>query len=146
MDELKLLLDDHALLSSTVIHVAALVRRFAVGRFEAAGLQAEIARQVELLREQLVQHFDFEETTAFPTLEETFPSHREHLQTFVAQHDGILRVFEILRTELSFEGAPVDPRSVQRKALAFERVFEEHATAETKLFNELAAQALRPGP
>jgi iron-sulfur cluster repair protein YtfE (RIC family) len=137
---LKLLLDDHALLSSSVIHVVALVRRFAVGRFEAAGLQMEIARQVELLREQLVQHFEFEETTAFPHLEEVFPAYQEQFQQFVAHHDGILRVFEIVRTELSFEGAPADGRSVQRKALAFERVFEEHATAETKLFNELASQ------
>lgn len=138
MEELKLLLDDHALLSSSVIHVVALVRRFAVGRFEAAGLQAEIVRQVELLHEQLVHHFDFEETTAFSRLEELFPTYREQFQNYVAQHDGILRLFEIVRTELSFEGAAVDGRSVQRKSLAFERVFEEHATAETKLFNELA--------
>jgi hemerythrin-like domain-containing protein len=145
MDVLKLLVDDHALLSSSVIHVVALVRRFAAGRFEAAGLQVEIVKQVELLHEELVHHFEFEETTAFSRLEELFPLHRVQLQNFIAQHDGILRVFEIVRTELSFEGAPADGRSAQRKALAFERVFEEHATAETKLFNELASKLSETG-
>ena len=100
----------------------------------------EIVKQVELLHEELVHHFDFEETTAFSRVEKLFPPYREQLQNFIAQHDGILRVFEIVRTELSFEGAPADGRSAQRKALAFERVFEEHATAETKLFNELASK------
>ena len=80
------------------------------------------------------------ETAAFPRLEELFPAYGEQLQHFVAQHDGILQVFEILRAELSFDGAPADQRTLQGKALSFEREFEAHAATETTLFNELAAK------
>ena len=140
MQDLKLLLDDHTLLSSSVIHVVALVRRLAEGRFEATALRAEIVRQADLLHEQLVDHFDFEETSAFPQLEELFPAHVGELQEFVSKHDGILQTFDALRTELSFNDALLDRNGLLGKALSFEREFEAHATAETTLFNGLAAK------
>jgi iron-sulfur cluster repair protein YtfE (RIC family) len=139
-DDLKLLLDDHTLLSSSVIHGVALVRRLAAGRFEATALHAETSRQVELIREQLIQHFEFEEAKAFPRLEVLFPAQADALQQFVAEHDGILQTLDLLRTDLSFDRPPADGRNLQKRALAFERVFEAHATAETNLFNELASK------
>lgn len=146
MHELKLLSDDHALLSSTVIHVVALVRRVAAGRFEAANLPIETTRQAEQLHEQLARHFDFEETSAFPQLESLFPECREGFQRFVAEHDAILQALELLCTALAVREVPSDQGSLQRKALAFERIFESHATAETTLFNELAQRLRENAP
>jgi|SRR5664280_236139 len=140
MDDLELLSDDHSLLSSQVIHVVALLQAIVEGRFEAAALNSEIIRQTDLLQGQLVEHFEFEEKTAFPRLQERFPEFSSQLEAFLAQHDQILKAFEELQSNLNLELSQLNHVSVFSKATFFESAFERHATSETQLFNELAKQ------
>jgi hypothetical protein len=143
MDDLILLSDDHCLLSSQVTYVVALLRATIGGRFEAAVLYSEIIRQMELLHGQLVAHFELEEITAFPQLEEQFPETSSQLQTFLAQHDQILKAFEELRSNLKRELSQLNHVNIFSKATFFELAFERHATSETQLFNDLAKQISR---
>jgi len=60
------------------------------GRFELALVHVEAIRQSNRLYAQLVEHFDFEETTASPRLEAVFPKYADRLRQYLDQHDGIL--------------------------------------------------------
>lgn len=141
MDDVQFLADDHALLSSQVIHVVALVRAATENRFELAELRSEIARQADILHDQLAEHFDFEETTAFPRLEEIFPAYAVEFQQFSAEHDSIMQAFDEFRTELRVAPANWDESSLLAKAVTFEQQFERHATTETRLLGERAKQS-----
>lgn len=141
MDDVQFLADDHALLSSQVIHVVALVRAATEKRFELAELRSEIARQADILHDQLAEHFDFEETTAFLRLEEIFPAYAVKLQQFSAEHDSIMQAFDEFRTELRVAPANREESSLLAKAVTFEQQFERHATTETRLLGEMAKQS-----
>ena len=140
MDDIALLSDDHSLLRSQVIHAMALLKSFVEGGSEAAPLYMEVIRQTNLLHDQLVEHFEFEEETAFPKLEEQFPTFTPQLRTFLGQHDQILESLEELRSALKFELSQLKQVSVLSRASFFESTFEQHATSETQLFDELAKQ------
>ena len=137
MKDLEFLADDHTLLSSQVVHVVALLNAFEGGQFPLARLHTEILRQSEILRNQLAEHFAFEEVTAFPHLEEHFPAYKAELRGVLAQHDSVLVAFEYFWSALN-----EDPNQLKRAELiargqAFEQEFERHATEETSLLREL---------
>ena len=138
MDNLELLADDHLVLSSQVLHVVALLGALVEGRFAAAPLYSEIVRQTDLLYVQLVEHFEFEEITAFPPLKEQFPALAPRLQTFLNQHDRILEAFKEMRSELELGELHLVHSNALLRTAQFESAFEQHATAETKLFKEMA--------
>ena len=138
MNMLSLLSDDHALLSSDVIRLVTLVRAFAEGRFGRTHLQYEIRRQSNVLRSQLMEHFDFEESTAFPRLTRAVPAIETKLHRLIQDHDRVLETFEAIRTELELCSSAHVAESLLPKVLAFEHAFKKHATEETELFEELS--------
>ncbi len=140
MDDLPLLSDDHTLLRSQVTHVKALLRVLVDGHFESKALQAELIQQVDLLGNQLIEHFEFEESTAFPLLVKRFATFSSQFQTFHSEHIQILKAFETFRSDLMLETPQLMPIDLLSKAALFESAFKRHATAETQLFDEMAKQ------
>lgn len=103
MDGWALLSDDHALLKLQVTHLVALTRALVEGDFECAELYAETSREVALLRHQLLDHFEFEETSAFPSPERALPSEVSTLSHSWPSMSS-LRAFEQLQVELTHAG------------------------------------------
>jgi hypothetical protein len=139
MDDLELLSDDHTLLGAQVIHVVALVKSRGEGHYETAALFAEIVRQTELLGSQLVEHFAFEEETAFPRLNHKYPAIGARLQILLTQHAEVLAAFNELRSAIRGEPELSSSQDTSAKSLFFESAFERHATEERELLRELAA-------
>ena len=141
MDELELLHDDHSLLSSQVVHVVTLIKSLKDSGHIAASHFSEVLRQMEILRQQLLEHFAFEEEEAFPRLDDKYPTIRFKLEQLQAQHDGVLVAFEALRSVLWADTK--EPRVPDPSASCdrFESEFELHAAAEAALLRELATMA-----
>jgi len=140
MGDLPLLADDHTLLRSQVIHVKALLRVLVDGHFESKALQAELIQQMDLLGDQLIEHFEFEESTAFPHLSIQFARFSSQFQRFVSEHVQILKAFEAFRSDLMLEMSQLLRIDILSKAAFFESAFNRHATSETQLFDKLAKQ------
>jgi iron-sulfur cluster repair protein YtfE (RIC family) len=140
MLDLKLLADDHTLLASQVVHIVALLGAVVEGQFHETNLQSELAHQIELLRGQLIEHFEFEEDVAFPRLAAQFSSAGAQLRGFVTQHDQILDALEELRSALRSDVSLPASEGLLAKAAFFESAFELHATSETQLFKDLASR------
>ena len=139
MDDLDFLADDHTLLSSQVIHVVALVKAFCDGQFEMARLDTELARQIELLQKQLAEHFAFEEVIAFPHLQRRYPEFGPKLQAILTQHTGVHKAFERFRSALNQEPFQLDHANLILMGMAFQTAFEQHATEETQVLNEISS-------
>lgn len=96
-----MLVHDHEVLTSQVEHVAALVNGLLQKSFEPATIREELMQQVELLKDQLLEHFGFEEEAAFPFLMKAMPNDASRLQAMSVDHDRIARhlveVAELLR-------------------------------------------------
>ncbi len=140
MDDLELLSDDHSLLGSQVVHLVAMLRTLVEGDFETGPLHSEINRQAQLLSSQLVEHFEFEEITAFPRLEQRFPKLSSQLQALTAQHDEILEAFEAMRADLRLELSQLKKVDIVSKASFFESTFGQHADSESQLFAVMATR------
>lgn len=96
-----MLVHDHDVLTSQVEHVAAMVSGLSGNSFDAATLRDELINQVDLLKDQLLEHFAFEEEAAFPYLTSAIPEDAPRLRSMSAAHDRIARclveVSELLR-------------------------------------------------
>jgi len=141
MDELELLHDDHSLLSSQVVHVVTLIKSLEDSGHIAAAYFSEVLRQMEILRQQLLEHFAFEEEEAFPRLDDKYPAIRSKLEQLQAQHDSVLAAFEALRSVLRAEKKEPRVPDPSTSCNRFESAFELHAAAETALLRELATMA-----
>src|SRR5512145_2378187 len=91
MDAVRMLVHDHEVLTSQVEHVAALVNGLLQKSFEPAMIREELMQQVELLKDQLLEHFGFEEEAAFPFLMKAMPNDASRLQAMSVDHDRIAR-------------------------------------------------------
>jgi hemerythrin-like domain-containing protein len=138
MNLVSLLSDDHSLLSSDVFRLVALVRAVAEGRFGKAHLQDEIRKQSNVLRAQLIEHFDFEESTAFPRLMSAIPAVETRLHRLIQEHDRILETFEVFRADLESDSSARVTETLLPEVLAFAHAFEKHANEETELFEQLS--------
>ena len=139
MDDLNFLADDHTLLSSQVIHVVALLRVFCEGQFEMARLDTELARQTEVLQKQLAEHFAYEEVIAFPQLQRRYPEFGPRLQAMLTQHTGVHEGFVRLRSALNQDPSQSDHGNLLLLGTAFQTAFQQHATEETQLLNEISS-------
>lgn len=96
-----MLVHDHEVLTSQVEHVAALVQGLSDRSFDPASIREELIKQVELLKDQLMEHFGFEEEAAFPFLTKVMPEDAPRLQAMSLEHDRVARhlveVSELLR-------------------------------------------------
>ena len=137
MEDLDVLADNHTLLGSQIIHLVALLRVFSEDRFVMAHLHGEALRLTEILQRQLAEHFALEEVTAFPQLGESYPEIRPRLRALLAQHDGVFEAFDQLRLALNEDPSKLDRAQFLALGTAFEVAFEQHATEEDRLLNEL---------
>jgi iron-sulfur cluster repair protein YtfE (RIC family) len=138
MHDLELMHDDHSLLSSQVVHVVTLVKSLEEGSHIAATHFSEVLRQMEILRQELLEHFAFEEEEAFPRLDGEYPTIRPQLEQLQAQHARVLAAFEALRSVLWTEAKESRVAETSTSCDEFESVFKLHAATETALLRELA--------
>ena len=141
MDDFELLHDDHSLLSSQVVHVIALIKSLGDNHQPSVPLFSEIIRQMGILRNQLLEHFAFEEEEAFPRLDDKYPTIRARLHQLLEQHDKVLAAFDDLRAALRAEPRASIILDTSASCDMFEAAFEHHAAEEAKLLRQLAAAA-----
>jgi iron-sulfur cluster repair protein YtfE (RIC family) len=146
MDDLELLQDDHSLLGSQVVHVVTLIRSLGDGHQPAVALFAEVVRQMEILRNQLLSHFAFEEDEAFPRLNDKYPEIRSELVRLLAQHDSILGAFDVLRSGVCAGPSTSITQGTAENCALFESAFELHAAQESTLFRQLPQQPREIAP
>ena len=137
MDEVDLLHNDHVLLGSQVAHVVALIKSLEQNPSLTVPLFAELTRQVDLLRQQLTEHFAFEEAQSFPTLAANFPNAGPRLEQLRQQHGLILGLFEELRASLQTT-CELDLATAVACSVRLESNFAGHVTAETELLRGLS--------
>ncbi len=137
MDDVELLHNDHALLGSQVVHVVALVKSVDQNPSSAIPLFTELTRQMALLRQQLIEHFAFEEAQSFPRLAASFPDASPRLDQLRQQHGLILGVFDQLVAALQTTSEP-DWSAAVACSNRFESNFTEHVTAETEVLRGLS--------
>ena len=141
MDDLELLHDDHTLLSSQVVHVVSLIKSLGDGQNPGVSLISEVLRQMEILRQQLLEHFAFEEEEAFPLLGDRYPAIRTKLQRLQEEHERVLAAFDDLRSVLWAESKGLSAQETTTRCDQFEASFTQHAAAETALLQELSNAA-----
>ena len=139
MDDLELLHDDHSLLRSQVVHVTTLIKALGDGQSPAVSLFSEVLRQMEILRQQLLEHFAFEEEEAFPRLDDKYPTLRTKLQQLSDQHENVLVAFEELRSVLWAESKGLSAPDAAIRCDSFESAFAQHAAEETEMLRELTS-------
>jgi hemerythrin-like domain-containing protein len=101
MDAVRMLVHDHEVLTSQVEHVSALVHGLLGKEFAPASMRDELLGQVDLLKDQMLEHFGFEEEAAFPFLIDAMPEDSEKLRALTLAHERIARclveVSELIR-------------------------------------------------
>ncbi len=137
MGDLEFLADDHKFLNLQITRLMGLLNAFDGGRFERAGLLAEIRQQTVILQSELVEHFAYEEVTAFPHIKEGFPEFGARLQTMLAQHADVLEAFEGFLAVLNQYPFPQNPAEVLAQGTIFKTAFEQHTFQETQMLLEL---------
>jgi hypothetical protein len=135
MNDLDLLHDDHLLLSSQVVHVSSLIE--SMDARLSVSLQSEVLRQIEILRQQLQEHFTFEEEEAFPRLRDKYPTFQGDLQRLLEQHKNILSALEELRALPWAQSSGISTREAADRCSSFEAAFASHASEENALLQEL---------
>ncbi len=138
MDDLDLLHDDHALLNSQVVHVVTLIKSLGDKQSTSSSLISEVLRQTEILRQQLLEHFAFEEEEAFPRLDDRYPAIKSKLQQLQEQHERVLASFEELRSVLWDESQGLLAQDTTARCDRFESAFTLHAAEETALLRGLS--------
>jgi hemerythrin-like domain-containing protein len=91
MDAVRMLVHDHEVLTSQVEHVSALIYGLVGKKFTPDAMRDELVQQVGLLKDQLLEHFGFEEEAAFPYLLTAMPTEGERLRSLSQSHDRIAR-------------------------------------------------------
>lgn len=86
-----MLVHDHEVLTSQVEHVGALVHGLLERSFAPDTLHDELVQQVDSLRDQMLEHFGFEEEAAFPFLTNALPENAEMLRSLALAHERIAR-------------------------------------------------------
>jgi hemerythrin-like domain-containing protein len=91
MDAVRMLVHDHGVLTSQVEHVGALVKGLLDKTFSPEALHDELLQQIELLRDQMLEHFGFEEEAAFPFIVDVLPEQAVPLRSLIVAHEQIAR-------------------------------------------------------
>ena len=94
---------------------------------------------IEVLQKQLAEHFAFEEVIVFRHLQQRYPEFKPSLQAILAQHTGVHEAFVRLRSALNQNPSQLDYANLLLKGTAFQTAFEQHATEETQLLNEISS-------
>jgi hemerythrin-like domain-containing protein len=143
MDAVRMLVHDHEVLTSQVEHVRALVRGLLGKTFAPESLYEELLQQVDSLRDQLLEHFGFEEEAAFPFLVNALPEHAETLRSLCLAHERVVRcLIEVVdlvrlttRDTLGLQLGPI--------ASAFERfanAYGSHVDEESEVLDVMQQQ------
>jgi hypothetical protein len=136
MDDLALLLTDHSLLTWRLNCVIGSLRNLSVIGNRASELFDQVAHQADTLRNELVSHFEFEQTSLFPQMCAVNATWRRQIGRFEGQHDGILKAFEEFRSELTLAQRGYHRYNLMSAALSLEIKFDEHAESESRFFGQ----------
>lgn len=140
MNDWTLLSDDHALLRAQLTRVITLLNLVQSGSYSAQHLHHEILRQAELWKSQQSEHFSLEESSVFPQIENLDPARAPRVARLITEHKYLLDSFAKLVAELALPWSESDVSERLASAREFEQQFEQHATAESQLFDEVAVQ------
>ena len=138
-----MLVHDHEVLTSQVEHVRALVRGLLGKAFAPESLYEELLQQADSLRDQLLEHFGFEEEAAFPFLVNALSEHAETLRSLSLAHERVVRclveVVDLVRlTTKDTLGLQLGPI-----AAAFERfanAYSSHVNEESEVLDVMQEQ------
>lgn len=140
MDAVRMLVHDHEVLTSQVEHVSALVYGLAGRDFGPESMRDELLQQVEILKDQVLEHFGFEEEAAFPFLTNAMPSESDQLRALALAHDRIARdlveVAELIHLTTKMTLGP----QTASIAAAFERFvngYRSHVREESELLDKM---------
>jgi hypothetical protein len=136
----ELLSDDHSVLMSQVRHAVALLSAHVEAGLEGSSSELEAIRQLDMLTDQLIEHFEFEENTLFPELEAQFPEQRSQFGVFRMDHEQILLALRSLQDHASQDSTAHTDGDTILLMTAFEAAFDGHISSEMGLFKQLAAQ------
>lgn len=142
LDDFEHLSDDHELLISQVSYIVMLLTSLGGKPSGLARMHSEVTRRAGILQRHIVEHFAYEETAAFPQLIEMYSEFETRLQTTLGQHKGVLEALEEFLVALSEDPSQMNPVAVIDKGIAFETVFVNHATQESRLIRQLVADEL----
>ena len=107
-----------------------------------ARMQSEVTRRAATLQRHIVEHFAYEEATTFPQLVEMYSEFETRFQATMAQHRSVLEALEEFLVALNEDPTRMNPVAVIDKGIAFETVFVNHATQESRLLRQLVADEL----
>lgn len=138
-----MLVHDHDVLTSHVEHISALMYGLIGRKFSPDAMRDELLQQLELLRDQLLEHFGFEEEAAFPFLAEKLPDHGPAVRSLMQAHDRIGRALSealelvalTTRETFSLQVAPV--------AETFERFvnhYRSHVREESEVLSVMESE------
>ncbi|HEY5958939.1 MAG TPA: hemerythrin domain-containing protein [Polyangiaceae bacterium] len=141
MDAVRMLVHDHEVLTSQVEHVSALIYGLVGKEFSPEPLRDELVQQIESLKDQLLEHFGFEEEAAFPYLLSAMPEAAERLRSLAQAHDRIARcLVEVAELALLTTRATLGPQT-GAIAAAFERFvnhYRMHVREESDVLASMA--------
>lgn len=135
-----MLVHDHDVLTSQVEHVAAMLHGLSGNDFDAATLRDELINQVDLLKDQLLEHFAFEEEAAFPYLTNAMPEDAPRLHSMSAAHDRVARCLVEVSDLLRVTTRETLARQTGPIVATFERFlnhYRSHVSEESEVLSTL---------
>lgn len=143
MDAVRMLVHDHGVLTSHVEHVSAIMYGLIGRKFAPESMRDELVQQLELLRDQLLEHFGFEEEAAFPFLAERLPQHAPMVRALAQAHDRIGKALSNVHELILLTTRDTFPPQVAPIAEAFENFvtcYRSHVREESEVLDVLEAE------
>lgn len=141
-DAVEILEHDHEQLNRLVAHLREAVQECLRGEMEPGELQEQLADFIGLAQDELVEHFDKEETGLFPFIADAFADQGDVIEKLERAHDrmcGVMLRLERL-AELPPEGFAEQLDAVVALFARFDANFVQHARDERNLLNSLSTR------
>jgi len=138
-----MLVHDHEVLTSQVEHVTALVRGLFDRSFAPGALHEELLQQIDSLRDQMLEHFGFEEEAAFPFILTVLPENAAALRALSAAHERIVRClaeFVDLVRLTSKDTLELQMGPIAAALERFTNAYDSHVNEESELLDVIEEQ------
>ena len=143
MDAVRMLVHDHDVLTSHVEHISALMFGLTGRQFAPEAMRDQLLQQLELLRDQMLEHFGFEEEAAFPFLVEKVPGHAQAVRALMQAHDRIGRSLTETVELVTLTNRDTFSLQVSPVAESFERFvnnYRSHVREEAEVLTAMEAE------
>lgn len=136
MDIIDHMADDHGVLTEQVAHLKRLIANVVTEGQPAERIQEAFTAAAQVLHDDLLEHFGFEEECVFPFLSEALTDLAPEIRALEASHDTIcgalVRVEHLAQREDGRAFASLFPQ-VAHVFERFDRVYSEHVAQEAAL-------------